>query len=270
MANIAYCLNSSTIRPASLMDKIRIASETGYEAIELWNDDLTVYQEAGGSLADVAQALADSGLAAPTCIAVHGWLGSTDTEHERAIEEAKRRMQQAAEVGAQYVIASPPMDPFDLSRGGADYRELLEIGAQIGVRPAMEYLGFMNSVYTIDQAWQIVEDADRPDASIIMDPFHILRGGGPIESIAKVSGDKVAIWHWNDVPGDRPFAEQSDADRVLPGDGVIPLQTIEQLALAQGYEGFVSLELFNPDLWAQDPLEVAKIGMEKMQAYFVD
>ena len=93
-------------------------------------------------------------------------------------------MQQAVEVGAQYVIASPPMDPFDLSRGGADYRELLEVGAEIGVRPAMEYLGFMKSIYTIDQAWRIVGDADHPDASI-MDPFHILRGGGPIESIAK-------------------------------------------------------------------------------------
>jgi hypothetical protein len=29
------------------------------------------------------------------------------------------------------------------------------------------------------------------------------------------------------------------------------------------------LELFNPALWEKDPLEVAKIGMEKMQAYFV-
>lgn len=270
MANIAYCLNSSTIRPAPLMEKIQIAAEAGYEAIELWNDDLTAHQEAGGSLRDVAQALSDRGLAAPTCIAVHGWLGSTGTAHEQAIEEAKRRMQQAVEVGAQYVIASPPMDPFDLSRGGADYRELLEVGAEIGVRPAMEYLGFMKSVYTIDQAWQIVGDADHPDASIIMDPFHILRGGGPIESIAKVPGEKVAIWHWNDAPGDKPFSEQSDADRVLPGDGVGPLREIEQLALAQGYEGYVSLELFNLDLWNQDPIEVAKIGMEKMQAYFGD
>ena len=35
------------------MDKIRIAGETGYEAIELWNDDLTAYEEQHGSLADV-------------------------------------------------------------------------------------------------------------------------------------------------------------------------------------------------------------------------
>ena len=54
----------------------------------------------------------------------------------------------------------------------------------------------------------------------------------------------------------------------MPGDGVGPLEEIERLALAQGYEGFVSLELFNPALWEQDPAEVAKIGLEKMQGYF--
>ena len=131
-------------------------------------------------------------------------------------------------------------------------------------------MGFMKSVYTIEQAWQIVEDADYPGSSLIMDPFHILRGGGSIESIAKIPADKVAIWHWNDAPGDKPFAEQSDADRVMPGDGVGPLKEIERLALAQGYEGFVSLELFNPALWEQNPAEVARIGLEKMQGYFAD
>jgi sugar phosphate isomerase/epimerase len=250
------------------MEKIRIAGQVGYKAIELWNDDLSAHEEKGGSLQDVKQVLADYGLEVPTVIAMHGWLGSEGEAHAQALEEAKRRMEQAVDVGAEFVIASPPMDPFDLSRGGADYRELLEIGKRIGVRPAMEYLGFMKSVYTIEQAWQIVEDADHPDSSLIMDPFHILRGGGPIESIAKIPADKVAIWHWNDAPGDKPFAEQNDADRVMPGDGVGPLQEIERLALEQGYEGFVSLELFNPALWEQDPVEVAKIGLEKMQAYF--
>ena len=265
---IQYCLNSSTIRPASLMEKIDIAGQTGYKAIELWNDDLTAHEERGGLLKDVKQALADHDLCVPTVIALHGWLGSEGVAHAEALEEAKCKMEQAVEVGAEFVIASPPMDPFDLARGGADYRELLEIGKSIGVRPAMEYLGFMKSVYTIEQAWQIVEDADYPGSSLIMDPFHILRGGGSIESIAKIPADKVAIWHWNDAPGDKPFAEQSDADRVMPGDGVGPLKEIERLALAQGYEGFVSLELFNPVLWEKDPVKVAKIGMEKMQGYF--
>ena len=267
---VQYALNTSTIRPASLLEKIRIAGQTGYRGIELWNDDLTAHEQQGGSLADVRRALADYGLAVPTVIALHGWLGAEGAARGPAMEEARRRLAQAAAVGAEFIVASPPLTSCDLSRGGAEYRALLELGREIGVRPAMEYLGFVQSVHTIDQAWQIAKDADHADASLVMDPFHILRGGGPIESIAKVPGDKVAVWHWNDVPGDKPFAEQSDADRVMPGDGAGPLRAIERLARAQGYEGFVSLELFNPGLWAQDPAAVARIGLEKMRAYFAD
>ncbi len=115
---------------------------------------------------------------------------------------------------------------------------------------------------------RLVQDAADPDACLIMDPFHILRGGSPLADIALVPGDKVAIWHWNDVPGTKPVGQQSDADRVLPGDGVGPLQEIERLALQQGYQGFVSLELFNPALWQRDPEEVARLGMEKMKRFF--
>jgi 2-keto-myo-inositol isomerase len=265
---IQYCLNASTIRPTPLMDKIRIAGQTGYAAIELWCNELTDYVEAGGSMADIKQALNDHGLAVPTVIAIFGWLGTTGQQHAEALEDARRRMEQAAEVGASFVISSPPSDACDLSGGGAAYRELLELGRSFGVRPAMEFLGFVDSVFTIEQAWQIVTGAAHEDACVIMDPFHILRGGSPLEDIAKVPGDKVAIWHWNDVPDTKPVGQQTDADRVLPGDGIGPLKEIERLALAQGYQGYVSLELFNPALWEEDPEVVARLGLEKMQGYF--
>jgi len=268
MSALQYCLNTSTIRPASLMEKIRVAGATGYRAIELWNDDLTAHVQGGGSLAEVRRALDDRGLEVPTVIAAFGWLESTGPAHQRALDETRRRLEQAAAVGARHLIASPAMEACDLSVGGERYRELLELGRQFGVVPAMEYLGFVGSVHTIAQGWKIVQDAAHPDACLIMDPFHILRGGSPLADIALVPGGKVAIWHWNDVPGTVPVGQQADEDRVLPGDGVGPLKEIERLALQQGYRGFVSLELFNPALWQRDPEEVARLGMEKMKAYF--
>ena len=45
---VQYALNTSTIRPVSLMEKIRIAGQTGYQGIELWNDDLTAHEQQGG------------------------------------------------------------------------------------------------------------------------------------------------------------------------------------------------------------------------------
>jgi hypothetical protein len=38
-----YCLNTSTIKPQSLMDKIRLVGEAGYDGIELWLNDVLEY-----------------------------------------------------------------------------------------------------------------------------------------------------------------------------------------------------------------------------------
>ncbi len=259
-------LNTSTIRPAGLMDKIRIAAETGYSAIELWNDDLTAHEEQGGSLADVKKALDDHGLSVPTVIALHGWLNTAGTEHQEAIEEAKRRMAQAAAVGATYIISSPPRDVADLQLGGKNYRELLELGREFGVKPAMEFLGFVDGVNQVKHAWEVMEVADHPDSTIVLDPFHIYRGGGEIEDMEGIPGEKIAVFHFNDAPAEPARAEQSDADRVYPGDGILDLGRMITILKDAGYEGVISLELFNPNYWAQDPTEVARIGLEKMQA----
>ena len=266
MSQFQLGLNTSTIRPAGLMDKIRIAAETGYSAIELWNDDLTAHEEQGGSLADVKKALDDYGLSVPTVIALHGWLNTTGTEHQEAIEEAKRRMAQAAAVGSTYIISSPPREVADLQLGGENYRELLELGREFGVKPAMEFLGFVDGINQVKHAWEVMEVADHPDSTIVLDPFHIYRGGGEIEDMEGIPGEKIAVFHFNDAPAEPARAEQSDADRVYPGDGILDLGKMISILKDAGYAGVISLELFNPNYWEQDPAEVARIGLEKTKS----
>jgi sugar phosphate isomerase/epimerase len=70
----------------------------------------------------------------------------------------------------------------------------------------------------------------------------------------------------NDYPADPPRATIGDKDRVYPGDGVAPLTTILKSLFAVGFAGTLSLELFNPEYWKQDPLLVARTGLEKMKA----
>ena len=48
MSEFVYCLNTSTIRPTPLLEKIAIAGKAGYQAIEPWNDEITAYLRAGG------------------------------------------------------------------------------------------------------------------------------------------------------------------------------------------------------------------------------
>ncbi len=72
--------------------------------------------------------------------------------------------------------------------------------------------------------------------------------------------------HFNDAPASPHQFEQTDADRVYPGDGILPLNAFLRDLDAIGYEGFLSLELFNPGYWTRDLSEVAGTGREKTEA----
>jgi 2-keto-myo-inositol isomerase len=47
---------------------------------------------------------------------------------------------------------------------------------------------------------------------------------------------------------------------------VAPLTSVFRDLNAIGFRGALSLELFNRDYWKQDPLSVARTGLEKMRA----
>jgi 2-keto-myo-inositol isomerase len=266
MPDFSYCLNSSTIKPAPILKKIEIAGKVGYTAIELWHDDIDAHLASGGKLADIKKALADHRLAVPTTIFLKGWYDTTGEEHTKALDECKRRMAQAVEVGALHCIGGPPPKKSDRELGARNYRELLDIGISMGVRPSMEFLGFVEDIKTIEDALDIMTHSGHPQATTILDPFHIFRGGGSPESILKLKPEQIAICHFNDTPTSPPREVQHDKDRVMPGDGHLPLKHELNLLRQIGYNRWLSLELFNEALWAKDPLEVARVGLEKMRA----
>lgn len=268
MGGLTYCLNTSTIRPAKLLDKIRIAGECGYGAIELWNDEMDEALRSGVSMSDIVKALSDYGLSVPSVIAIHNWMTTHGEEYRKALDEAKRRMEQAAQVGAKRIVATPPVrieGALDLRLAADRYNELLELGRQVGVLPAVEFLGFSEAVYRVDQAWEIVKLSGASDGSVVLDTFHLYRGGSSLDDVPDLKGEFIAILHFNDVPAGIPRESLTDADRVYPGDGILPLRQIVKEVMERGYSGAISLELFNRELWERDPKEVAQVGIEKMR-----
>jgi 2-keto-myo-inositol isomerase len=259
-------LNGSTIRPTPLLRKIEIAGLAGYEGIELWHDEIDAFVAHGGALRDLRAALQHHGLQVPTTIYLGGWFDGPDEQFLAVLPECLRRMDQAAELGAQHVIAGPPLGAADIVPGAARYRRLLEEGLRRGVQPSMEFLGFVGQINTIESALEILALAGHPDGTTVLDPFHIFRGGGPMASIAKLKPSQIAVSHFNDTPAHPAREHQHDADRVLPGDGHLDLRGYLRLLRSTGYHGWLSLELFNERLWALDPLEVARTGLEKMRA----
>lgn len=268
MPSFIPCINSITLKQASLKDKIRLAAENGYKAIELWNDELTRHTESGGDLNDVMTWTHDAGLHVPNIIAVHGWIDARGADRDKAFEEVERRMDQAAKVGSPFITASPSMNEIDVDLAAENYRMLLDLGEQHGVRPALEYLGFVKGLKDIKTAAAILEKADHPDSTIVHDFFHMYNGGSTLEDLRLIPAEKIAMVHLDDAPDTKPIGEYKDADRVWPGDGAIQLREMCGVLKEIGYTGYLSLELFNPEYWEIDAEEAARIGAEKSRPYF--
>jgi len=75
----------------------------------------------------------------------------------------------------------------------------------------------------------------------------------------------IEVFHMNDFVASIPREQQQDKDRVYPGDGIAPIKQILTDLKQMGGTKILSLELFSEDYWKQDPLLVARTGLNKMK-----
>lgn len=264
--SFTLCLNTSTIKPQPLLEKIRIAAAAGFAGVELWINDIYQYVGQGGEVRDVQQALGDHGLIVPCTIALRGWGEAIGREYELMLEEARRRMELAARIGAPYVVATPPREPCEINQLVDRYGDLLEIGRAVGIRPTFEYISFFAGAQTLDVAWEVVQQVADDDATLIPDAFHTWNSHSTAELLSQIPAERISHYHIDDGNPDIPRYEQTDPDRVMIGDGPIDLASEIRMLRETGYQGTISLELFNPQLWEADPLQVAQLGKQRLQA----
>ena len=261
-----FCLNTSTIKPQPLLKKIELAGAAGYDGIELWLNDIYEHIGRGGEVSDVEKALADHGLIVPSVIAIRQWGDMDGWEYELVKDEARRRFALAARLGAPCIVATPPLELTQQDHLPERYRDLLQIGREEGIRPTFEYISFFKSVYNLADAWRIVQETDDEDATLILDAFHNWNSHSTLDDLRAIPVEKISHYHIEAAHSDKPAGIQTDPDRVMLGEGQTDLAA--ELAVLQeiGYDKTMSLELFNQDLWEQNPLEVISVGLERMKA----
>ncbi len=269
---VKYCLNTSTVREKKLSvpEQIDLAADAGYDALEPWMGDLHQFVERGGKLADLKKQLADRGVAVASAIGFAEWIVDDDARRAAGLETAKRDMGLLAQIGGTH-IAAPPAGAtreanLNLQKAAERYAALLEVGAAAGVIPQLEVWGFSAALSKLGEVLFVAAESKHPQACLLLDVYHLYKGGSDFGGLRLASGAAMHCFHMNDYPADPPRETIRDADRVYPGDGVAPLTEILKTLFASGFRGTLSLELFNPTYWKEDPLVVAKTGLAKMQA----
>ena len=261
------CLNVSTIRPSSLVEKIDAASKAGYDAIEPWIGDLEKYEADGGNLKELGLKIKEKGLFVPNIIGLWDCMPMDDQAFKDSLPATKERMRRAAAIGSKHIAAIPVPDreDFNVETGIRRYKELLNIGREkYGIIVAFEFVGFFKGIHRFGEAAGIAIDVDDKDACLIMDTFHLYRGGSGFNGIKHINAEFIADFHWNDVNSTTPRNTLGDKDRIYPGDGILPLVQLLKDLDSINYRGPLSLELFNREHWKQNPFDVAKTGLKKI------
>src|SRR3546814_16929205 len=101
------CLDTATIQPASLKEKVKRAASAGYDAIEPWDSELEKFEAEGGNLKDLGKEIRDLGLFVPSMIGLWNALPPTKEKWEESLKDTRRRMRMAADIGAEHVQTIP-------------------------------------------------------------------------------------------------------------------------------------------------------------------
>ena len=266
-SSFRYCLNTSTIsgQNAGLKKYVEIASQAGYDGIEVWVRDVEALLHTRMSASDLKSYIEDHGIGVESAIGFAPWLA----EGPAGFIQMEKEMDMLASIGCTRIAAPPAgLDgtvPLDLFEAGRKYAQLLELGRKTGVMPQLEFWGASPVLWHLGQVLMIVAAADDRDSRILPDIYHLFRGSSGFETLGKLGGELIEIFHLNDYPGDKPRVEQVDADRVFPGDGVAPVKKILTDLYNAGGEKVLSLELFNREYWKEDPIKIARKGLASMK-----
>jgi sugar phosphate isomerase/epimerase len=246
------CLNTMTCRPYGLPlpDLVRLAAKAGFAAVEPWMDEIEAYRQAGGRLADLCSLFADLGLAVSNVISFPNWLADGPAIREPARSAIGREMEVVRELGVG-TMSAPPVGLSDgadleLDRIVECYRVLCALGAEHGVMPLLEPWASSPALGRLAQALYVTASCDHDNAGLLLDVYHLHKAGSGFAGLRLLNGAAMPVFHINDYPADPPRGQLRVRHRVLPGDGVAPLQSIVQSLRAAGFRGDLSLELF-PD-----------------------
>lgn len=255
--------NGATTMKATLPEDIAAAGKAGFKALEIWAAKMDTYLT-NRSLDDL-NAIFTQHRVQPASINSIEFVTFRSADDYALIKARCHELCARADaLGCDKIVVVPSPTP----KEGTSWEEIKAASVQVlhdladvavpyGVNLAFEFLGFgWCSVRTLAQCWEIVQAVSRPNVGLVIDTCHFYAGGSELASIEAIDPEKLLIFHINDVE-DRPKETIEDAHRLLPGEGVIPLDDILSRLERIGFGGLCSIELFRPEYWKRDPAELA-------------
>ncbi|WP_099864298.1 bifunctional sugar phosphate isomerase/epimerase/4-hydroxyphenylpyruvate dioxygenase family protein [Pararhizobium haloflavum] len=250
-----------------LKEKLAAIAAAGFDGVEIFENDFLAYD---ATPAEVGRMVRDHGLDITLFQPFRDFEGLPEPQRRRAFERAERKFDLMGEMGTDLMLVCSSVSPVALGgidRAAADFRELGERAATRGIRVGYEALAWGRHVFDHRDAWEIVRRTDHPAIGIILDSFHTLARGIDVETIRSIPGDRIFIVQLADAPRiDMDLLYWSRHFRNMPGEGDLDVAGFMRAVAATGYDGALSLEIFNDQFRGGSPRSIAVDGRRSLVA----
>ncbi|KQY03860.1 4-hydroxyphenylpyruvate dioxygenase [Mycobacterium sp. Root135] len=238
----------------SLVEKLHACAGAGFDGVEIFEPDLIASDHSPEEIRGLARRL---GLSLDLYQPLRDIEGVDEATFVENLRRAGATFATAQRLGIGTVlvcsnVATATVDSVEHS--AEQLRRLGDVAARYDVKVAFEALAWGRFVDDYRRAWRIVELADHPSVGVCLDSFHVLSRGHDPAAIEDIPADKIFYLQLADAPAlSMDVLSWSRHHRLFPGEGDFDLATFVAHVLKTGFDGPLSLEVFNDTFRQTDP-----------------
>lgn len=220
------------------------------------------------SLAAAKRILTDNGLTIVSGAVGTIGLWEPNPQFTQNLDAFKQRCEQFAFLGAPIVyspcVTSSQFTPADYPKSLDNFRQVASAAAQYKIKVAAEFVRSSTFLASLPTALRLHREAAHPNVGVLFDCYHFWSGPSKMEDLDDIRPGEIIHAHLNDIPN-LPRELLDLQTRVIPTDGVAPLEKILRKLNEKGYTGPISVELFLPQFQQADPFTLAKEIRQKSE-----
>jgi 4-hydroxyphenylpyruvate dioxygenase len=244
-----------------LDEKLLAIANAGFKGVEIFENDLLSFN---GTPRDIRKAALDLGLEIVTFQPFRDFEGMPADKRERNFARAERKFDLMQELGCELLMVCSNVSPDSeggIDRAAEDFHALGERAAKRGLRVGFEALAWGRHINDYRDAWEVVRRAGHAAVGLVLDSFHILSRKTDLKAMTAVPRDRIFLVQLADAPIlEMDYLSWSRHFRNFPGQGDFPVLDFMAALHRTGYDGLLSLEIFNDQFRAGSARSVAIDG----------
>ena len=232
-----------------LLDRISAAAEAGYTGFGLLLEDLQVVERSDG-WSQIRDHLRASGIEHVEIEMLNDWF-RTGSARRKSDEDRAYLLRAARFFRPRHVKVGGSIqdEPLDVGVVGDALASVCDDFAEAGCAVTFEIMPHGN-VNTIEKGVAIVDRANRPNAGLMLDLWHITRSSSTFDEIAALPGHYVLGVELDDGPAE-PLGDdllhETLHDRKLTGEGGMDLGGFVAAIRATGFSGPWGVEIISDE-----------------------